>query len=77
MSNPGYASHRACSAMASFVLCNASRVMSFCGTLHCSIISQLKKRNLLQSSQRKTEDEKATFCPIVFACTGGAGPSAS
>ena len=27
--------------------------------------------------QRVTEVEKATFCPLVFACTGGAGPSAS
>ena len=27
--------------------------------------------------QRITEVEKATFCPLVFACTGGAGPSAS
>ena len=27
--------------------------------------------------QRLNEDEKATVCPLVFACTGGAGPSAS
>ena len=27
--------------------------------------------------QRITEVERATFCPLVFACTGGAGPSAS
>ena len=27
--------------------------------------------------QRITEVEKATFCPLVFACTGGAGASAS
>ena len=27
--------------------------------------------------QRITEVEKATFCPLVFACTGGAGPSGS
>ena len=27
--------------------------------------------------QRITGVEKATFCPLVFACTGGAGPSDS
>ena len=25
----------------------------------------------------KIEFEKATFCPLVFACTSGAGPAAS
>ena len=27
--------------------------------------------------QRNIDVDKAHFCPIVFACTGGAGPAAS
>ena len=36
---------------------------------------KLSKSNKYE--QRITEVEKATFCPLIFACTGGAGPSAS
>ena len=31
----------------------------------------------LKYEQRIIDVEKATFCPLIFSCTGGAGPSAS
>ena len=30
----------------------------------------------LKNEQRTIEVEKDTFCPLIFLCTGGAGPSA-
>ena len=31
----------------------------------------------LKYGQKIIEVEKATFCPLIFSCTGGAGPSSS
>ena len=39
----------------------------------CRYHESIKKNKY---EQRITEVDKATFCPLVFACTSGAGPSA-
>ena len=38
---------------------------------------KIDNMNLLKrTNMNKEQVEKARFCPLTFACTGGAGPSA-